>query len=424
MARDGALWEHGGMAIRLFVIRTGFVLLATAACSGAGEGTPAVGTRGTAAEAAGAARDSFAVVACAPAVLRAARDPVSPILHRPAVGDTLRAWNETRLTAPGVVVFRGALLVTVTPEPAGDAEQPAAMRFTAGDTLFLLDYQSEGRWSVRAGERLFTVAEFWDGHLGGAPGQSRPVTDSSAAVAVSLPVYDAWYRVRLPDGRDGWWRRDSAEALRSVEHMQKWGETCGNSTAAASAGPAQPSEYPYDDIRWVDSLVDHGIDFDRATATETLRAGLVCRTFARYLVLEEELRREVGAHVTVRRREHGVGCRDSTAADFVRRNEWAEYFMAMRGDWLFLDSGTGSQRGVFVYDVPSRARIATFVGEIEGWRDSTTLIVWVAAEGWLTREACPKVPEGMVISADSLVAFDLRARTRQPLGRWRCAARE
>ena len=226
------------MDMRPFVIPAVFVVLVATACTGAAERTPA-------AEPAAVTTDSFAVVACSPAVLRAARDPLSAILHRAAAGDTLRAWNETRLVSPGVVVFRGARPVTVTPEPEG-VEMPGAMRFAAGDTLFLLDYQSEGRWSVRAGELTFTVAEFWDGMLGGAPGQGSPVTDSSAAVALSLPVYDAWLRVRLPDGRLAWWQRDSAEALQSVEHLQKWGQRCGASAPPAAAGPPQSSEYPYD----------------------------------------------------------------------------------------------------------------------------------------------------------------------------------
>lgn len=403
------------------------VLIIAAACVQGTERAPAPGAGTAAPPVVDANADSFAVVACAPATLRAARDPRSAAVHRVRAGDTLQAWHDTRLAAPGVVLFRKSMSLNAIADEASGATimLDTPIRFSRTDTLFLLDYLSEGYWNVRFGERRFTVVEFWDGPRDSQLGAGRPITEASIAVATSHPVYDAWYRVRLPDGRHGWWQHDSTEALRSVDHMQKWGERCDTAVPPASPPHASSNEYPYDDVSWADSLVDHGIDFERATRSDSLGPGAVCHTFATYFVLEQELRNEVGAHVIVRPRASRAGCgTDSTAGDFVRRNEWAEYFMALRDDWLFLDSGTGNQRGVFVYHIPSRAKLATFVGEIAGWRDSTTLLAWVAGEDSVPRAACPKVPEGLMAAADSLVAIDLRAGTRALLGRWRCSARE
>lgn len=192
----------------------------------------------------------------------------------------------------------------------------------------------------------------------------------------------------------------------------------------SAAPPA--NTYPYDDIAWVDSLIDKRIDMDSVVRSDTLAPGVVCYTLPRYLVVEKPTSHdEVGNDIIVRRRTATAACgADSVAGDFVKRNQWAEYFLAMRGDRLFLDSGTGNVRGVLVFDVPAAKQITSFTGDIAGWRDSTTLIAWIAGDDSVPHARCPKVPDALEAVLDSLVAIDLRANTRVALNRVRCAGRE
>jgi hypothetical protein len=195
-------------------------------------------------------------------------------------------------------------------------------------------------------------------------------------------------------------------------------------TRVPTGGPTDP--YPFDDISWVDSLTDKRIGVDPVVRSDTLAPGVICYTLARYLVIQKPAPHDdVGSDVIVRPRTPAAACgADSIAGDFVRRNEEAEYFLAMRGDRLFLDSGTGNLRAVLIYDVPAAKKTTEFTGEIAGWRDSTTLLAWIAGGDSLAHARCPKVPEGLGVVADSLVAIDLRTNAHVPLNRWRCDARE
>jgi hypothetical protein len=154
-------------------------------------------------------------------------------------------------------------------------------------------------------------------------------------------------------------------------------------------------------------LLAPGARFDTATA-DSISKGVTCYTFPRYIVVNREPVDSLGSDTFVRRRKIAAGSReqcgtDSLPGDFIARNEWAEYYAGLDGRWLFLDSGTGPERSVIIYDVDARRRIAGFGGEVAGWRDSTTLLVWVTAGDSVPRSLCPKIPESFGASADAFL---------------------
>ena len=115
---------------------------------------------------------------------------------------------------------------------------------------------------------------------------------------------------------------------------------------------------------------------------------------------------------------------DSVPGDFVLRDEWAEYFMGMWRDLLFIDSGTGNIRSLILYDVPTRQKVLELdgAGEMAGWIDEVTVRIWLLSGADLPRSRCPEIPETLAVGVDSLYALDLETFRLSPLGPWRCHA--
>ena len=209
-------------------------------------------------------------------------------------------------------------------------------------------------------------------------------------------------------------------------------------TASRVASPARADTadsnavlYEGDDAPpWLNAMLVPGAKFDSAVV-DSLPGGVTCYSFPRYVVVRRQLK-ELGEDIVVRHLSGGARptrasreqCRpDSLAGDFIVRNKWAEYYAGLDGRWLILDSGTGPARTMIIYDVDARRQIASFDGDVAGWRDSTTLLVWVAADS-VPRSRCVKIPESLGASVDSLMALDVRSGRMSWAGKWRCAARQ
>lgn len=150
----------------------------------------------------------------------------------------------------------------------------------------------------------------------------------------------------------------------------------------------------------------------------------ICHRSPLYTVVEVPRTNAVGFdHFigTARRTCHA----DSLAGDFVVRNEWAEYFGDLRGHFLILDSGTGSDiRGLLVFDLRTRQR--TFTGsyaDLEPGTSGDTLGVWKPYNLEQPRPGCPLVG-GLGAGVDSLVWLDMRLGRTRFAGRVRCATRQ
>lgn len=199
-------------------------------------------------------------------------------------------------------------------------------------------------------------------------------------------------------------------------------------TALVHTLPPAVDSVPTEPLNWVPAESRIPAGFDSAVTTTAAGSGLTCHVHARYVVVSRDnTKDDVGSDVIVRGHTPGTAgnCTgDSLSGDFVLRNQEADYFLGLRGDRLFIDVGTGAISDLVVYDLRARRKLEVISGyEIEGWRDNTTLELWVMA-GETTRKQCPKVPEGMGVGIDSLHTLDLTTMKLTPTGRWRCAARE
>ena len=161
--------------------------------------------------------------------------------------------------------------------------------------------------------------------------------------------------------------------------------------------------------------------FDAVTADKTDR--VVCYHHARYIVVQRR-GKEVGSDLFVRPATSGRCEPDSLPGDFVWRNKDAEYFLGLRGDVLFIDSGTGPDfRGLIVINLRTRRQLlhTDYVGTPIAGPDSFTIGVWRGSELPKLAPGCPDT--GMIPGIDSLFWIDLRSGVLRFGNRTRCAGR-
>ncbi len=200
---------------------------------------------------------------------------------------------------------------------------------------------------------------------------------------------------------------------------------------AALSAIACNQKTPEQDVRrdTVASASETG--FDRSVLVSD-SAGVKCYELARYVVVEKARSPDVGSDIFVRPKTDTSStsgpasqrcAADSLAGDYAVRNADAEHFMGMRNGWLFLDSGTGPERAIVLHDLGKRSRVTSVGGDVAGWRDSVTMLIWVN-KGEQPRENCPDTPESLAAGLDSLFALDLRTASLTPVGRVRCSERQ
>jgi len=161
--------------------------------------------------------------------------------------------------------------------------------------------------------------------------------------------------------------------------------------------------------------------FDPVRADKTDR--VVCYHHRRYIVVQRRAT-EVGSDLFVRPAASGRCEPDSLPGDFVWRNKDAEYFLGLRGDVLFIDSGTGPDyRGLIVIDLRTRRHLlhTDYVGTPIAGPDSFTIGVWRGSELPKLAPGCPDT--GMLPGIDSLFWIDLRSGVLRFAKRTRCAGR-
>ncbi len=151
----------------------------------------------------------------------------------------------------------------------------------------------------------------------------------------------------------------------------------------------------------------------------------MCHLYASYTVIVRERQDALGSDIFVRPPAQASCAADSLPGDYVFRNEWAEYFLGLRGDYLVLDSGTGPDlRGLIIIDLRTRRRVfqGSYV-ELEIAPSPELLGVWQGYELETPRAGCQTTP-GLVPGVDSLVWLDLRTGRTRFAGQVRCAQRQ
>jgi hypothetical protein len=172
----------------------------------------------------------YPALACAPVELRAAAADSAAVVARVRRGDTVDVRTRNlHVLEPGRVVVRRDFALTWDVDAEGDrSPRQDTLRFTAGDTVYLLHYHELGSWAWWHRGRTASGSEFWagpeDGDLGGAIFSD----DASLAVGLSQPRTEDWWHVVPRSGRPGWWRADTLDGLMSIPAMQKWSDDCPN----------------------------------------------------------------------------------------------------------------------------------------------------------------------------------------------------
>ncbi len=181
--------------------------------------------------------------------------------------------------------------------------------------------------------------------------------------------------------------------------------------------------------------------------THTLEAptsSLICHESQRYFVIEENHTGDVGSDHLIKYKntpnqhfdceyivEKGeTGPSEwTTSDDFEIKNEGAEYFLALEGDFLILDSGTGPQpRGLIIYDLKERTKIFSDRYSRPISVSNNTIDYWAETQEKVTKENCLELAtyeaQGLGAAIEAHVILNLSTFNKHELGDKRCASRQ
>lgn len=114
--------------------------------------------------------------------------------------------------------------------------------------------------------------------------------------------------------------------------------------------------------------------------------------------------------------------------DLEIRNEGAEYFLALRGSKLVLDSGTAPEpRGLVIWDLDKRAKVYTGTYSSPYRIDRTGMNFWMPS-GEATQDNCPQAAlwraQGLGAALETQVRLNFADLTVRPSAAVRCSARQ
>jgi hypothetical protein len=166
----------------------------------------------------------FDAEACAATELHAEPEETSPVVARIAEGERVEVVrNDLHVNRAGIVVMkRDHVLDEDTSDENDVYPRKDTLRFTRGDTIFVLHYLALGRWVFAYRGRTYDTNEFWGTSthdMGANEG------DSSVAIARSRPEREDWLLVATRAGVIGWWSGKQWE-LQSTFAMQHWNDDC------------------------------------------------------------------------------------------------------------------------------------------------------------------------------------------------------
>ena len=131
---------------------------------------------------------------------------------------------------------------------------------------------------------------------------------------------------------------------------------------------------------------------DRGRPRQTGEAN--CIDYDRYFVVTRDLHNEVGSDTLVKFKSapaDRLPCEYSVRSqDLEIKNEFAETFMGLHGDLLFLDSSTGpGTSGMTIYSLLTRKKVfeTSYLGPIKVNGDD--LALWQVEKDYATKEDCP-----------------------------------
>jgi hypothetical protein len=153
------------------------------------------------------------LVACRSLVLHSTDSVGAPEVGRASARDTITVeTGNFYITGPEKIYLSRDYAITQRFDadgfPVGPRRDTSA-RFAAGDTLYLLESQYPGivTWWYRG--MLGQGFAFWDQK--GPSGDIHVSGSGAAAVSRGKSVW--WYKVRTPDGVEGWWKQQGIETV-------------------------------------------------------------------------------------------------------------------------------------------------------------------------------------------------------------------
>jgi hypothetical protein len=161
--------------------------------------------------------------------------------------------------------------------------------------------------------------------------------------------------------------------------------------------------------------------------------GPKCYEYPKFYVIEAELTDSVGSDILVKFKKDDkeqMKCEYVVnKLDYEVKNEWAEYFFGISGNFMFLESSTGPDpRGLMIYDLVQRKKMyeTSFSGPIVLEKDDK-LLFWQET-GEASKENCPDYEKiasgGLTAVIETKVILDLNNFTISATKETRCAARQ
>ena len=164
---------------------------------------------------------------CRPIPVRAAGDSGAPTLFTLTRGDTIHVTaGKIRVERPGIVLLRGRLRYERPEGFSGPEELPASapdtVTFQVGDTVFVLDWDSDGdasgAWHVWYRGHHLAVEKFWS--------ERGRYSSVGTAELLSRPVSTWWVQVRDTRGRAGWLAVADDNVAGKAPHYEDGPERC------------------------------------------------------------------------------------------------------------------------------------------------------------------------------------------------------
>ncbi len=111
--------------------------------------------------------------------------------------------------------------------------------------------------------------------------------------------------------------------------------------------------------------------------------------------------------------------------DFVIRDDYPQYMLALENNFLIMDNGTGPDiRPFLVYDLNTRKIIyQDNYLEILGVKNNK-LEYWTPADTLTTAKNCPTPDGGLSAGVDSRMELNLLTLTKKNLNEYRCTVRQ
>jgi hypothetical protein len=170
-----------------------------------------------------------------------------------------------------------------------------------------------------------------------------------------------------------------------------------------------------------------------SVSTSSSGDGVSCHCNLKYFLFSRNHGENVGSDILVKyktQNSQNIPCVYASGKnDFEIKNDLPEYFLALQGSFLFLDSGTGPPpRTLIVYDLNGRQKIYTDSYEQPVDIEQNSITYWTPTDTIPNDTNCPErskyISEGLSVEIDSQVTLHLPSLQKEALGAFRCTPKQ